>query len=182
MTFASNPAKILRWSADRALIWHSSADAPANLTCSYNLPDVQWMLQWFSSSAGTQWDPVRSPLGDPWATVGNLAEKIHRRPNGDQPFSARSSQDPSRIIVRRSTDGYKGKPIGQRSADSHVVTRKAPLDDPPINTDDRAEIHRLTFWIPHSSIKAGLLWMNSQDEQTSRWILLSQFMFRLIDF
>ena len=31
-TFASNPAKILRWSADRALIWHSSADAPANLT------------------------------------------------------------------------------------------------------------------------------------------------------
>ena len=28
----SNPAKILQWSADRAPIWHSSGDAPANLT------------------------------------------------------------------------------------------------------------------------------------------------------
>ena len=31
-TFASNPAKILRWSADRSLIRHLSAGAPANLT------------------------------------------------------------------------------------------------------------------------------------------------------
>ena len=136
----------------------------------------------FSSSGGAPWDTVRAPCGDPWATVGNLAEKIHLRPNGDRPFSVRSSPDASHVIERRSADAYKGSPVRRRSCDSRTVTREAPFDDPPISTDNRAGIRRLTPWIPHSSIKAGLSWRSSQDEQTSRWILLWQFMFRLIDF
>ena len=136
----------------------------------------------FSSSAGTPWDTVRAPRSDLWATVGNLAEKIRQQPNGDRPFSVRSSPDASRVIERRSADAYKGSPVWRRSCDSRSVTREAPFDDLPISTDDRAGIRRLTPWIPHSSIKAGLSWRSSQDAQTSRWILLSQFMFRLIDF
>ena len=136
----------------------------------------------FSSSAGAPWDTVQSPRGDLWATVANLAEKIPRRPNGDRQFSVRSLPDASCVIERRSADGYKGSPAWRRSCDSCVVTHEALFDDPPISMDDRAGIRRLTLWIPHSSIKAGLLWRSSQDAQTSRWILLLQFMFRLIDF
>ena len=109
----------------------------------------------FSSSAGFPWDTVRAPCGDQWATVGNLAVKIHRRPNGDLAFSVRSPRDASRVIERRSADAYKGTPAWRRSCDPAIprtVTHEMPFDDPAIATDDHAGIRRLTPWIPHSSI------------------------------
>ena len=123
----------------------------------------------FSSSTGAAWDTILAPRGDPWATVGNVAAKIRRRPNGDLAFSVRSPHDASSVIERRSADAYKGTPAWRRSCDSRAVTREAPLDDPAISTDDRAGIRRLTPWIPQSSInRAGLSWRSSQDAQTSR--------------
>ena len=136
------------------------------------------MPQRFYSSGGTPWDTVRSPHGDLRATVRNLAEKICRRPNGDQGISLRSSGDSSQVIKRRSTDVYKGKLAGRWPADSHAFTCRSPQDQPVVSTDDRTGICRFTSWIPYSSIKAGLLWMISQDEQTSRWTLLWQFIFK----
>ena len=136
------------------------------------------MPQRFYSSGGTPRDTVRSPHGDLWATVRNLVEKIRRRPNGDQGISVRSSRDSSRVIERRSTDVYKGKLAGRWPADSRAFTCRSPQDHPAVTTDDRTGICRFTSWIPHSSIKAGLLWRISQDEQTSRWTLWSQFMFK----
>ena len=134
----------------------------------------------FSSCAGAPCDIVRSPSGDPWATVGNAAVKICWRPNGDLAFSVRWPHDASRVIERRSADAYKGTPTWRDSCDSSAVTCEAPFDDPAIETDDRAGIRRLTPWIPHSSInKAGLWWRSSQDAQTSRWILLSQFIVQI---
>ena len=134
----------------------------------------------FSSSASAPWDTVRSMRGDPWATVGNLAVKIHRGPNGDLAFSVRWPHDASRVIERRSADAYKGTPAWWPSCDSRAVTREAPFDDPAIATVDRAGIRQLTPWIPHSSInRAGLSWRSSQDAQTSRWILLSQFIVQI---
>ena len=136
------------------------------------------MPQRFYSSGSTPWDTVRSPHGDLWATVRNLAKKIRRRPNGDQGISVWSSGDSSRMIEQRSTDVYKGKLAGWWPADSRAFTCRSLQDHPAVSTDDRTGICRFTSWIPHSSIKAGLLWMISQDEQTSRWTLLSQFMFK----
>ena len=86
------------------------------------------------------------------------------------------SGDSSRMIERRSTDIYKGKPAGRWPANSRAFTCRSPQDHPAVSMDDHAGICRFTSWIPHSSIKAGLWWMISQDEHTSRWILLSQFM------
>ena len=87
------------------------------------------MPQRFSSSAGTPWDPVWSPLGDPWATVGNLAGKICRRPNGDRGISVRSSGTSSRVLERRSTDVYKGKLAGRWPADSRAFICRSPHGD-----------------------------------------------------
>ena len=118
--------------------------------------------------------------GDPWATVGNVAVKIRRRSNGDLAFSVRWPHDASRVIEWRSADAYKGTHAWWRSCDSRAVIREAPFDDPAIETDDRKGIRRLTPWIPHSSInRAGLWWRSSQDAQTSRWILLSQFIVQI---
>ena len=134
----------------------------------------------FSSSTGAPWYTVRAPRGDPWATVGNVVVKIRRRPSGDLAFCVRSPQDASRVIERRSADAYTGTPAWRRSCDSRAVTREAPFDDPATDTDDRAGIRRLAPWIPHSSInRAGLSWRSSHDAQTSRWILLSQFIVQI---
>ena len=130
----------------------------------------------FYSSGGIRWDTVRSPHGNLWATVGNVAEKNRRRPNRDRALSARAPRDSSRMIARSSSDLYKVKLAGRWRADSRAVTCRWPQDHPAVYTDDRAGICQFTSWITHSSIKAGLWWMISQDEQTSRWILLSQFM------
>ena len=72
-----------------------------------------------------------TPSGNRTATVGNLVEKIRRRPNGDRLFSARSPQDPSRIIARKSTDDYKGK-----LADG----------DPPIPVRSPVRHRRMILW------------------------------------
>ena len=136
------------------------------------------MPQRFYSSGGTPRDTVQSPHGDLLATVWNLAEKIRRRHNGDRGISVWSSGDSSRMIERRSTDVNKGKLARRWPADSRAFTCRSPQDHPAVSMDDRTGICRFTSWIPHSSIKAGLLWMISQDEQTSRWTLLSQFMFK----
>ena len=136
------------------------------------------MPQRFYSSGGTPRGAVRSPHGDLWATVQNLVEKIHRRPNGHWGISVRSSGDSSRVIERRSTDIYKGKLARRWPADSRAFICRSPQDHPVVTTDDRTGIWRFTSLIPHSSIKAGLLWMISQDEQTSRWTLLLQFMLK----
>ena len=101
------------------------------------------MPQRFSSSGGDLWDTVGWPRGDPWATVGNLAKKIRRRPNGDRRISVRSPPDVSRVIERRSADAYKGRPIWRRSADARAATREAPPDHLTISTDDRTGIRRL---------------------------------------
>ena len=132
----------------------------------------------FYTSGSIRWDTIRSPHGDLWATVGNLVEKKCIRPNGDRPLSARSLRDSSRMIARISSDLYKVKLAGRWRADSQAVTCRWPQDHPAVYTDYHAGICRFTSWITHSSIKAGLWWMISQDEQTSRWILLSQFMLR----
>ena len=133
------------------------------------------MPQRFYSSGSI---PVRSLHGDPWATVRNLAEKNCRRPNGDRPLSVRSLRDSSRMIARTSSDIYKGKLAGQLFRDSRAITCRSPPDHPAVYMGDRAGIPLFPPWIPHSSIKAGLWWMISQDEQTSRWILPLQFILR----
>ena len=87
------------------------------------------MPQRFSSSASTPWDPVWSQLGDPWATVGYLAEKIRRRPNGHRGISVQSSRASSRVMERRSTNVYKGKLTGRRPSDSRAFICRSPHGD-----------------------------------------------------
>ena len=136
------------------------------------------MPERFYSSGGIPWDTIRSPHGDPWATVQNLAEKNCRQPNGDWPLSVRSLRDSSRMIAQRSSDVYKGKLAGRWFADSQAITCRSPQDHPAVYMGDHAGISWFPLWIPHNSIKVGLWWMISQDEQTSRWILLLQFILR----
>ena len=133
------------------------------------------MHQQIHSSGGIPRDTVRLPLGDPWATVWNIAEKKRRRPNGDQPLSVQPPRGAPQIIAWRTTGVYKRKLTGWRLADFKPITSRSPLDHARFPTGDRPGICRCPPWTPHSSIKAGLWWMSSQDKQTSRWILLLQF-------
>ena len=116
-----------------------------------------------------------SSSGIPWATVRNLVEKKRLRPKRDLPLSVRPPLDSPLMIARRSNGVYKRKLAG---GDSQIPCR-SPICHRSIiarlPTSDRRGICRFPPWIPHSSIKAGLWWMSSQDEQTSRWILLLQF-------
>ena len=113
------------------------------------------------SSGGILRDTVWPSGGDLWATVRNLEEKIHSRPNEDRPLSVRPPRDSPRMIAQRSSGVYRRKLIGRWLADVPLVPGEAtarqsldhrmmycrrPKGDLPITTGTPLNSIKAEFW------------------------------------